>query len=175
MISVVPGGIAYYLCGLHKGLEPFVYLTCILFAIVMWVESLMLVVGSISPNYIMGMFIAAGIEGLMILVGGFYRLPNDLPKPLWKYPLYYVSFLKYAFQGSFKNEFDGLTLTMDQDGGTKTIISGKEILANKWHLEMCHSKWVDLAIMFGMIVLYRIMFLIIIKGKEKLRPVAVAK
>ncbi|KAK7252301.1 hypothetical protein RIF29_36147 [Crotalaria pallida] len=174
MISVIPGGIAYYLCGLHKGLEPFTYFTCLLFAIGIWVESLMLVVGSISPDYITGMFIAGGIEGVMILVGGFYRLPNDLPKPLWKYPMYYISFLKYAFQGSFKNEFDGLTLTMDQNACTKTIISGREILENIWQVEMGHSKWVDLAIMFGMIVLYRILFLIAIKAKEKLKPVAVA-
>ncbi|KAK7319446.1 hypothetical protein RJT34_04167 [Clitoria ternatea] len=171
MISVIPGGIAYYLCGMHKGLERFLFFTSLLFAIVMWVESLMLVVGSISPNYVIGMFLAGGAEGLMILIGGFYRLPNDLPKPLWKYPLYYVSFLKYAFQGSFKNEFEGLTFSLGQDGGT---INGREILTETWQVEMGHSKWVDLAIMFGMIALYRIMFLAITKSKEKLKPFVAA-
>ncbi|TKY59478.1 ABC transporter G family member 11 [Spatholobus suberectus] len=169
MVSLIPGGIAYYLCGLHKGLERFLYFTSLLFAIVMWVESLMLVVGSVSPNYIIGMFLAGGVEGLMILTGGFYRLPNDLPKPLWKYPLHYVSFLKYTFQGSFKNDFDGLTFSIDQDGGTRTI-SGRQVLIDTWHVEMGHSKWVDLAVMFGMIVLYRVLFLAITKCKEKLKP-----
>ncbi|KAK2383521.1 ABC transporter G family member [Trifolium repens] len=164
MISLIPGGIAYYLCGMHKGLENFIYFISLLLAIVMWVESLMLVIGSISPNYVIGMFITGGIEGLMILTGGFYRLPNELPKPIWKYPLYHVSFLKYAFQGSFKNEFEGLNVLI----GTKTI-SGKEILAETWHVEMGHSKWVDLAIMFGMIVLYRVLFLVITKSKEKFK------
>ncbi|XP_061355519.1 uncharacterized protein LOC133300048 [Gastrolobium bilobum] len=174
MISLIPGGIAYYLCGLHKGLENFMYFTSLLFAIMMWVESLMLVVGSVSPNYVIGMFIAGGIAGLMILTGGFYRLPNDIPKPLWKYPLYYVSFLKYAFQGSFKNEFEGLTFSIEQDGGTKTI-SGRQVLIEAWHVEMGHSKWVDLAIMFAMIVLYRVLFLAITKSKEKLKPSVVPK
>ncbi|KAH1050032.1 hypothetical protein AAZX31_08G068700 [Glycine max] len=168
LISLIPGGIAYYLCGMHKGPERFFYFTSLLFAIVMWVESLMLVVGSICPNYVIGMFLAGGVEGLMILTGGFYRLPNDLPKPLWKYPLYYVSFLKYAFQGSFKNDFEGLTFSVDQDGGG--IMSGREVLTDTWHLEMGYSKWVDLAIMFGMIVLYRVLFLVITKCKEKMKP-----
>ncbi|XP_058734037.1 ABC transporter G family member 1-like [Vicia villosa] len=165
MISLIPGGIAYYLCGMHKGLEHFVYFISLLLAIVMWVESLMLVVGSISPNYVIGMFITGGIEGLMILTAGFYRLPNELPKPLWKYPLYHISFLKYAFQGSFKNEFEKLNVSME----TKTM-SGREILDETWHVEMGYSKWVDLVIMFGMIVLYRVLFLVITKSKEKLKP-----
>lgn len=173
IISLIPGGIAHYLCGLHKGLEHFLYFTSLLFGTMLWVESLMLVVGSISPNYVMGMFIAGGIEGLMILLGGFYRLPNELPKPLWKYPLYYLSFLKYAFQGSFKNEFEGLTFSLGQDGGNKTV-SGREVLVETWHVEMDHSKWVDLAIMFGMIVLYRILFLAITKSKENLKPFVAA-
>lgn len=170
LISVIPGGIVYHLCGLHKGIDRFFYFTCLLFSIVMWVESLMLVIGSICPNYVIGMFLTGGVEGLMILTGGFYRLPNDLPKPLWKYPFYYVSFLKYAFQGSFKNDFDGLTFSVNLEGGGTASISGREVLSETWHLEMDHSKWVDLAIMFGMIFLYRVLFLLVTKLKEKSKP-----
>ena len=170
MISLIPGGIVYNLSGLHKGLEHFVYFASVLFAIVLWVGSLMMVVGSMFPNFVMGMSIVGGVQGLTILTGGFYRLPNDLPKPFWKYPFYYSSFLKYAFQGSFKNEFEGSTFAMDQGEGDKTI-SGREILTKIWQVEMGHSKWVDLAIMFGMIVLYRVVFLAITKSKEKLKPV----
>ena len=170
MVSLIPGGIIYYFSGLHQGLEHFVYFTCVLFAIVMWVESLMMVVGSILPNFLMGVVAAGGIQGLNILTCGFYRLPNDLPKPFWKYPLYYVSFLMYALQGLLKNEFEGLTFAMDQGGVAKTI-SGREILTKIWQVEMGHSKWVDLAIMFGMIVLYRVVFLAITKSKEKMKPI----
>ncbi|KAJ1378619.1 ABC transporter G family member 11-like protein [Sesbania bispinosa] len=103
---------------------------------------------------------------IAILTGGFYRLPNDLPKPLWKYLFYYVSFLTYAFQGSFKNEFEGLKFILYQDGGAKAV-SGAEVLAGTWHVQMGHSKWVDLAIMFGMIAMYRVLFFVITKSKEK--------
>ncbi|KAF7803748.1 ABC transporter G family member 11-like [Senna tora] len=136
-------------------------------------SSLMIVVGCIFPNFIMGMIIVGGTQGVMMLIGGFYRLPNDLPKPFWRYPLYYISFHKYAFQGLFKNEFEGLTFGWDQYGGNKTI-SGRDILTNTYQMEMGHSKWVDLAIMFGMIVLYRLLFLAISKSKEKAKPVVAA-
>ncbi|XP_054801384.1 ABC transporter G family member 1-like [Prosopis cineraria] len=168
LMSLIPALIIYYLSNLHKGLGRFVYLVSVLFAIVMSIESCMLVIGSIFPNFIMGMIIVGGIQGIMILIGGFYRLPHDLPKLVWRYPLHYVSFHKYAFQGLFKNEFDGLTFVVDdQDRSRSMIVSGREILRNTWQVEMGHSKWLDLAIMFGMIVLYHILFLIINKSKEK--------
>ncbi|XP_058764379.1 ABC transporter G family member 1-like isoform X2 [Vicia villosa] len=170
MISLISGVIVCYLSGLHKGVEQYLYFASILFAIMMWVESLMMVVGSIFPNFVMGVIIAGGVEGLAILTGGFYRLPDDLPNPLWKYPCYYISFLTYAFQGSFKNEFEGLTFVWHQDGGTIKV-SGRDILSDTWHVQMGHSKWVDLAIMFGMIVVYRILFLVINKIKEKSKPI----
>ncbi|CAI8617926.1 unnamed protein product [Vicia faba] len=169
MISLISGVIVCYLSGLHRGLEQYLYFASILFAIMMWVESLMMVVGSIVPNFVMGVIIAGGVEGLAILTAGFYRLPDDLPNPLWKYPCYYISFLTYAFQGSFKNEFEGLMFVWHQNGGTVTV-SGRDILTDTWHVQMDHSKWVDLAIMFGMIVVYRILFLLINKIKEKSKP-----
>ncbi|MED6125220.1 hypothetical protein PIB30_066610 [Stylosanthes scabra] len=169
--SLIPGGIIYYLAGMHKGVQHFVYFIFVLFGIVMWVESLMMVIGSILSNFLMGIVVASAVEGLSILTCGFYRLPNDLPNPVWKYPLYYVSFLTYALQGLFKNEFEGLTFVVGEEGSTRSIISGRDILTNTWQVEMKRSKWVDLAIMFGMIVVYRVVFLGITKSKEKLKPV----
>jgi len=68
----------------------------------------MMIVASIVPNFLMGIIIGAGIQGIMILGGGLFRLPNDLPKICWKYPLHFVAFHRYAYQGLFKNEFEGL-------------------------------------------------------------------
>ncbi|GAU46842.1 hypothetical protein TSUD_83490 [Trifolium subterraneum] len=36
---------------------------------------------------------------------------------------------------------------------------------------MSYSKWVDLGILLGMILLYRVLFLLIIKIKEKMKPI----
>lgn len=135
----------------------------------MLVESLMMIVASIVPDFLMGIITGAGIQGVMMLNGGFFRLPNDLPKPVWRYPMYYVAFHKYANQGFYKNEFIGLTFPSNRDGGPHTV-TGEEILRDFWQVEMGYSKWVDLAILFGMVVIYRLVFFVIVKIVEKAKP-----
>lgn len=173
LISLIPGAITYYLPGLHKGAEHFLYFAIVLFACMMLVESLMMIVASIVPNFLMGIIAGSGIQGFMIVGGGFFRLPDDLPRPFWKYPLYYVAFHKYAYQGLFKNEFEGLSFPNNNQaaGGAATMISGEQILRDRWQVEADYSKWVDLAILFGMVVLYRLVFLGMIKSNEKIKPI----
>ncbi|KAI6699538.1 hypothetical protein NL676_013862 [Syzygium grande] len=168
IISLIPGAIAYYLVGLQKSFEHFTYFASVLFACMLLVESLMMIVASIVPDFLMGIITGAGIQGVMMLNGGFFRLPDDLPKPFWRYPMYYISFHKYANQGFFKNEFEGLIFPNQMGGSPK--IGGEEILRNYWQVEMGYSKWVDLAILLGMVVVYRLMFLGIIKAAEKMKP-----
>ncbi|KAH0977033.1 hypothetical protein GBA52_026752 [Prunus armeniaca] len=171
LISVIPAAISYYVAGLHKGSEHFFYFACVLFACMMLVESLMMIVASIVPNFLMGIIAGAGIQGLMLMCGGFFRLPNDIPKPLWKFPLYYIAFHKYAYQGLFKNEFIGTTFPSSDQGGKTSSLSGEHILRDIWQVEMGYSKWVDLAILVGMILLYRVLFLVIIKATEKVKTI----
>ncbi|KAI4296379.1 hypothetical protein L6164_036342 [Bauhinia variegata] len=169
LTSIIPGVAPYFLSGLQKGLGHFLYFSWVQFANVFWVESLIIVSIGIVPKPLMGMLLGMGVIGLMSLLGGFYRLPNDLPTIFWRYPLHYICFHKYAFQGLFKNEFGGLEFVQ----GNKTM-TGREILTNMWQVEIGYSKWVDLAILFGMIVLYRGLFLGITKSKEKLKHITAA-
>ncbi|KAJ0984549.1 hypothetical protein J5N97_002905 [Dioscorea zingiberensis] len=169
LISIVPGAIAYYLVGLQKSFQHFAYFALVLFVCMMLVESLMMMVASIVPDFLMGIITGAGIQGVMMLNGGFFRLPRDLPKPMWRYPMYYIAFHKYANQGFYKNEFLGLTFPNTQAGGPPTI-SGEDILRDVWQVEMGYSKWVDLAILFGMVIIYRVLFLVIIKFAENMKP-----
>ncbi|KAK4563959.1 hypothetical protein RGQ29_006161 [Quercus rubra] len=146
LVAVFPGAIAYYLPGL------------LVFACTLLVESLMMIVASIVPNYLMGIITGAGIQALMTLVGGFFRLPDDLPKPVL---LHEIAFHKYAFQGLFKNEFEGAVFSNDQAGGPP-IITGEVILRVLWPAEK------------GMVVIYRLMYLGIIKDNEKVKPMTKA-
>ncbi|XVF01547.1 hypothetical protein REPUB_Repub04eG0098500 [Reevesia pubescens] len=159
--------ISYYINGLHIGYEHFLFFVSTLFGCMILVESLMMVVASLVPNFMMGIIIGVGIQGLMALVGGFFRSPTDLPKPVLKYPLYYISFHKYALQGLLKNEFESLSFPNIQAGGPP-ILTGEDILRSTWHVEMATSKWVDLAILFTMAVFYRFLFLSIIRQKRRL-------
>nr|XP_004289305.2 PREDICTED: ABC transporter G family member 11-like [Fragaria vesca subsp. vesca] len=167
MISSIPGAIAYYLVGLRNSFEHFVYFALVLFVCLILVESLMMIVASIVPDFLMGIITGAGIQGVMMLNGGFFRKPDDLPEAFWKYPMYHIGFPKYSNQGYYKNAFIGLTFPNDLGGG---IITGEDILKNIWQVELGYSKWVDLAILFGMVIVYRLMFLGIIKFCEKVVP-----
>ncbi|XP_050210944.1 ABC transporter G family member 1-like [Mercurialis annua] len=170
LISIIPGAITYYLVGLQQQTSHFIYFTLTLFACMMLVETLMLIVASIVPNFLMGLITGAGIQGLMMLSGGFFRLPNDLPSIFWKYPLYYIAFHKYAYQGLYKNEFEGLIFPSGNFGGPD-FINGEEILKNIWQVEMGYSKWVDLAILFGMVIVYRVVLLSVLVIREKIKPI----
>jgi hypothetical protein len=37
-------------------------------------------------------------QGIFLLVAGFFRLPKDLPKAVWRYPMSYIGFHMYALQ-----------------------------------------------------------------------------
>ncbi|MED6125222.1 ATP-binding cassette sub- G member 1 [Stylosanthes scabra] len=82
--SIIPGLIAYYLAGLQRGFGHFVYFICVLFSCLTLVESLMMIVASIVPNFLMGIIAGSGVQGIMMLAGGFFKLPDDLPKPFWR-------------------------------------------------------------------------------------------
>ncbi|GAB2254064.1 hypothetical protein Droror1_Dr00021873 [Drosera rotundifolia] len=130
--SLIPGAIAYYLVGLQNKFTHFFYFALLLFVAVMLVESLMMVVASIVPDFLMGIITGAGVQGVMMLTGGFHRLPDDLPKPFCQYPMYYISFHKYKNQGLYKNELIGLVFP--------PFITGDWLLRNTWQMEMGYSK-----------------------------------
>ncbi|KAI4325669.1 hypothetical protein MLD38_031049 [Melastoma candidum] len=169
IISIIPGAIAYYLVGLQRSFEHFTYFALLLFVCMMLVESLMMIVASIVPDFLMGIITGAGIQGVMMLNGGFFRLPNDLPKPFWRYPMYYIAFHKYANQGFYKNEFLGLSFPGEVAGVGESRISGEQVLRSFWEMEMGYSKWVDLGILLGMVVFYRLIFFGVVKLKEKMK------
>ncbi|KAL7119363.1 hypothetical protein ACP275_02G058400 [Erythranthe tilingii] len=170
LISAIPGAITYFLAGLHQGNLEFSYFTLVLFSCMMLVESLMMIVASIMPNFLLGLIVGAGVQGLMMLSGGFFQLPNDLPKIFWKYPMYYVAFHKYAYQGLYKNEFEGRRFDSDRIGGALTV-DGETVLREIWQVEMGYSKWVDLGVLFGMVVVYRVIFFVVVKVGEKIGSV----
>uniref|UniRef100_A0A0E0EPM2 ABC transporter domain-containing protein n=1 Tax=Oryza meridionalis TaxID=40149 RepID=A0A0E0EPM2_9ORYZ len=167
LIAVIPGAIAYYLSGLQRQIEHFVYFTLVLCSCTMLVEGLMMIVATIVPDFLMGIITGAGIQGIMMLTSGFFQLPNSLPNIVWKYPMYYISFHKYALQGFYKNEFSGLVLNLE---GPITV-SGEKVIAELFQVETGHSKWVDLAVLCGMIMTYRLLFVVIIKVLDIVKPI----
>ena len=62
LISAVPGAIAYFLVDLHHGFTHFIYFVLTLYACMLVVESLMMTVASIVPDFLLGIITGAGIQ-----------------------------------------------------------------------------------------------------------------
>lgn len=145
-----------------------------LFFALLTTEGLMLCIAVMVPHYLMGIAGGAGAMGLLMLVCGFFQARNELPDPVWRYPLHYISFQTYAFTGLINNEFSGrddwrcpCTLTSPEgttDCPVDCVVTGDEVI-DSFQVEN-RDKWIDMAVLAGMFVGYRLIFLILLKIKE---------
>lgn len=168
LITFISGTICYFMVHLHPGFTHYLFFILCLYASVTVVESLMMAIASIIPNFLMGIIIGAGIQGIFMLVSGYFRLPNDIPKPFWRYPMSYISFHFWALQGQYQNDLRGLVF--DNQTPDLPKIHGEYILEYVFQIDVRRSKWVNLSVLFSMIVIYRLIFLIMIKVNEDVTP-----
>ncbi|MCO5548669.1 hypothetical protein L7F22_002128 [Adiantum nelumboides] len=174
LISVLSATICYFLVGLHPGFVHYLFFTLTLYTSLLVVEGLMMVIASLVPNFLMGIITGAGIQGIFMLVAGYFRLLNDLPKPVWRYPMSYLSFDYWALQGQFKNDLIGMEFD-NQVFAVPPKITGKHILEHFYQISTHMNKWVDLAMIVVMVIMYRLLFLGAIKVKESVVPQVRAK
>ncbi|XP_074376264.1 ABC transporter G family member 11-like isoform X2 [Apium graveolens] len=168
LITFISGTICYYMVHLHSGFTHYLFFVLCLYASVTVVESLMMAIASIVPNFLMGIITGAGIQGIFMLVSGYFRLPNDIPKPVWRYPMSYISFHFWALQGQYQNDLKGLLF--DNQTPDLPKIPGEYVLEYFFQINVHRSKWVNLSVIFSMIVIYRIIFFLMIKINEDLTP-----
>ncbi|KAJ6839413.1 ABC transporter G family member 11-like [Iris pallida] len=168
MITFLSGTICYFMVRLHPGFVHYIFFVLCLYASVTVVESLMMAIASVVPNFLMGIIIGAGIQGIFMLVSGYFRLPHDIPKPFWRYPMTYISFHYWALQGQYQNDLHGLMF--DSQSPDLPKIPGDYVLEYVFQINVNRSKWLDLTVLFSMIVAYRIIFFVMIKISEDVTP-----
>nr|CAB3484041.1 unnamed protein product [Digitaria exilis] len=171
LMCIIPGAMVYYMTGLRPGIDHFIYFVAVLWACTMQVEALMMVTAAMVPDILLGGAIGSGIQGVLLLSCGFFRFPDDLPKPVWKYPMYYISYHKYGIHGLYKNEFQESAFGDQLNHTSGPLMGADHILKNILHVEMAYSKWVDLTILCAMVIIYRLMFLAMIKLTEVRGPI----
>nr|DAD29642.1 TPA_asm: hypothetical protein HUJ06_031110 [Nelumbo nucifera] len=97
-VSVVAATITYYMVKLHSGFSHYVFYCINLFGCIAVVESCMMVVAALVPNFLMGIITGAGIIGIMMMTSGFFRMLPDLPRAFWRYPISYINYGAWALQ-----------------------------------------------------------------------------
>uniref|UniRef100_M1CKB6 White-brown-complex ABC transporter family n=2 Tax=Solanum tuberosum TaxID=4113 RepID=M1CKB6_SOLTU len=168
LIAILSGTVCYFMVHFHPGFSHYLFFVLALYASITAVESLMMVIASVVPNFLMGIIIGAGILGISMLVSGFFRLPYDIPKPVWRYPVSYLTFDFWAVQGQYKNDLKGLIF--DNQSPHPPKITGEYALKHIFQIDVNRSKWVDLSAIFSLIIIYRVIFFIMIKINEDVTP-----
>ncbi|KAL5538217.1 hypothetical protein UlMin_043887 [Ulmus minor] len=167
-ITLTTGTITYFMVQFRPGFSHFVFFCLNIFFCISVIESLMMVVASLVPNFLMGIIVGAGIMGILMMTSGFFRLLRDLPKPFWRYPVSFLSYGSWGIQGAYKNDLLGLEFEPMFPGEGK--LSGEYIITNMYGIPLDHSKWWDLAAIAAIMILYRVLFFIILKFKERASP-----
>ncbi|XP_002513520.2 ABC transporter G family member 15 [Ricinus communis] len=168
-IALLSGTICFFLVKFRSGFSHYAFFCLNIFACISVIESLMMVVASVVPNFLMGLVTGAGIIGIMMMTSGFFRLLPDLPKPFWRYPVSYINYGAWGLQGAYKNDFLGLEFEPLVPGDPK--LTGEFIVTHVFGVPLDHSKWWDLSIIFLILVCYRILFFIVLKFKERASPI----
>lgn len=126
------GPLAFTISNFMIGI-PYLFLIALLFSVVeywlsnfrpdanafwMWVlwlfldllagESLIVLVSSIFPVFVIALAVAAFANGLWMCVGGFL-VPMGTLNVFWKYVFHYIDYQAYVFRGMLVNEFEHRT------------------------------------------------------------------
>ncbi|KAM7279819.1 hypothetical protein ACFE04_006953 [Oxalis oulophora] len=167
-MSLSTASITHYMVKFRPGIPPFIYICLDLILSIAVIESVMMTIASLVPNYLMGLIIGAGYLGIMMMTAGFFRLFPDLPNIFWRYPVSYVNHASWALQGAYKNDMIGLEFDPLVPGMPK--LKGDVILTTMLGISLDHSKWWDLFAVMVILVVYRFLFFAILKIKEKALP-----
>ncbi|XP_022995034.1 ABC transporter G family member 15-like [Cucurbita maxima] len=168
LISVASGTITFYMVKYRPEFSRYMFFCLNIFGCISVIEGLMMVVASLVPNFLMGIITGAGVIGIMMMTSGFFRLLPDLPKPFWRYPISYLSYGSWALQGAYKNDLIGLEFNPLIPGMPK--LSGEYVITNMYGIPINHSKWWDLTALMFLVLLYRILFFVVLKFKERATP-----
>ncbi|KAI9043872.1 putative ABC transporter [Aspergillus affinis] len=161
LIAILFSVVSYYLSNFQPTASAFFTWVMWLFLDLVAAESLVVLVTSIFPNFVISLALVAFANGLWMSVGGFLVSPTIL-NPFWKYVFHYIDYQAYVFQGMMVNEFSDRTYTCgpgcncmyQTELADQCLIQGKGVLSQYGYATGRTGKWVG--ILVGIIAVYRL-------------------
>uniref|UniRef100_A0A6N2L2L0 ABC-2 type transporter transmembrane domain-containing protein n=1 Tax=Salix viminalis TaxID=40686 RepID=A0A6N2L2L0_SALVM len=98
VMSFGTSSITYYMVKFRPEFSNFFFVFLDLLSSIATVESCMMTIASLVPNYLMGFVIGSAYIGILMMTSGFFRLLPDIPKVFWRYPVSYVNFGSWGLQ-----------------------------------------------------------------------------
>ncbi|KAL3698112.1 hypothetical protein R1sor_012188 [Riccia sorocarpa] len=167
VIATVSGCVVYFMPGFKTSFEPFIFFVLDIFASLVAVESVMMIVSVFASSAYMVLTLGLCVQGINILVAGFFMLLHDLPKIVWRYPVSYLSFHSYALRGLVVNEFQNSKFANIETP------NGEALIARVYDTRE-PSKWRDFSIVLCLAFFYRFLLFCLILLYERLEPIILA-
>jgi len=166
LIAVLFSVVAYWLSNFRPSADAFFIWIMWLFLDLLAAESLVVLISSIIPIFVVALAGTAFANGLWMCVGGFMVAPQTL-NPFWRYVFHYIDYQSYVFQGMMVNEFgsrnytcraapdapNGCQCSMDSPLADQCEVQGTAVLEQYGYSKGQTGKWIG--IMIGIIAGYR--------------------
>ncbi|KAK4780666.1 hypothetical protein SAY87_016772 [Trapa incisa] len=146
----------YWLVGLNPSLAAFAFFSFVVWVIVLMASSLVLFLSAVSPDFISGNSLICTVLGAFFLFSGYFIPKESIPK-YWIF-MYYVSLYRYPLDSLLKNEYwseRGRCFKWDMGDVPRCVMTGQDVLRSRG---LDHDgRWVNVGIMLGFFVLYRVL------------------
>ncbi|XP_008776879.2 ABC transporter G family member 3 isoform X2 [Phoenix dactylifera] len=154
LISISSTLVFYFLVGMRGEFSLLMYFVLNIFMCLLANEALMMIVAYTWLETFECTLTVVFVHVIMMLVGGYFRIRDALPGPVWMYPLSYIAFHTYAIQGLLENEYIGTSFAV----GQVRAISGVQAVRGSYNISSSrNAKWTNLLVLFLMAVGYRIL------------------
>ncbi|KAJ3547949.1 hypothetical protein NM208_g1246 [Fusarium decemcellulare] len=175
LITVIFSVVEYWLSNFRADGTAFMRWVLWLFLDLIAAESLVVLVSSLFPVFVVSLAITAFANGLWMAVDGFL-VPMNILNSFWKYAFHYIDYQAYVFQGMMVNEFKARTYSCPKttDGNYQCSyvgnlnaegkIRGTDVL-KAFNIETgLEGTWIG--IMIGIIFGYRILAYVTLRLKK---------
>ncbi|KAK5425418.1 hypothetical protein LTR34_011123 [Exophiala xenobiotica] len=134
LITVAFSVVTYWLSNFRPSGTGFWMWVLWLFLDLVAAESLVVLVSSLLPVFVVALAITAFANGLWMCVDGFL-VPMNILNPFWKYVFHYIDYQAYVFQGMMVNEFKHRTYSCEQNPDGTFYCSYKSSLNSEGKIE----------------------------------------
>ncbi|KAL3522799.1 hypothetical protein ACH5RR_015633 [Cinchona calisaya] len=154
----------YWLAGLNASISAFAFFMFVVWLIVLMASSMVLFLSAISPDFISGNTLICTVLGAFFLFSGYFIPKECIPK-YWIF-MYYVSLYRYPLDSLLTNEYWSLRsecFSRSTQDHTKCVLTGNDVLKSRG-LDR-DTRWINVGIMFGFFIFYRVLCWIILARK----------
>ncbi|KAG0591682.1 hypothetical protein KC19_1G192600 [Ceratodon purpureus] len=153
-VALLYAGPVYYMVGLAPPFEAFLFFLLVIWLVLVTANSFVSFCSALVSDFIMGNTVVTGLMGAFFLFSGYFIAKDYMPKAwLW---MHYLSLFKYPLDALLINEYSHVAdRCFGPVYGGKCFITGENVLESMF-LDQ-ENKWVDVAIMGGFAVAYRIL------------------